>query len=83
MIKFKINKEIKRELAKEIKAELKDMDYVELVVMYNTEKEEFYITYPINVEKKEFEGDVRYNEYVYYFCEKLPTLEEIEKAIFN
>ena len=64
MYEFKINNEVKenlgRELKKSFKEAFKNNDYIEFAIMYNTDKERFFITETFNIAELEYKGNVYY-----------------------
>lgn len=65
MKEFKVNNEVKTSLCRELKAtikrELANNYYIEVAVMYNVNKEEFWITQDtFSISKLEYEGNVCY-----------------------
>lgn len=64
MYAFKINNEVKENLGRELKRSFKEAfennDYIEFAIMYNTDKERFFITETFNITELEYKGNVYY-----------------------
>lgn len=86
--KFKINNEIKtdvcRELKNLIKNDLKTNEYIEYAIMYNVEKQKFFITDTSHIQKLEFEGNCFYKLItVYKADEDKITIKSLIPQIFG
>ena len=84
---FKFNKSEIQDLCRDLKAKVnrsvRNADYCEYAIMYNGNREYFYICETIEVEELEAKGSVLYHSFSHYSIDGLVTIKGLKEKIFK